>query len=249
MAPRTIIKLSAAGVGVIVLLILIFGSVAVVPSGYIGITTTFGKVTGELQPGVNLKWPIVQSVTAMNVQVQNDSSNESAATNDLQNVSTNVTLNYHLDHAQVDNIFVNLTANYQANLISPTVSEVTKAVTADYTASQLLTDRAQVTDAIEQGLVKVLEPRGILVDQVSLTNFQFSSQFTQAVEAKNAAQQSAEQAQYNLQKAQLDAQANQVQDAALTPSILEQQAIAKWNGVMPTTVSGSASIFSIPVGQ
>jgi regulator of protease activity HflC (stomatin/prohibitin superfamily) len=236
-------------VGVIVLLILIFGSVAVVPSGYIGITTTFGKVTGELQPGVNLKWPIVQSVTAMNVQVQNDSSNESAATNDLQNVSTNVTLNYHLDHAQVDNIFVNLTANYQANLISPTVSEVTKAVTADYTASQLLTDRAQVTDAIEQGLVKVLEPRGILVDQVSLTNFQFSSQFTQAVEAKNAAQQSAEQAQYNLQKAQLDAQANQVQDAALTPSILEQQAIAKWNGVMPTTVSGSASIFSIPVGQ
>jgi regulator of protease activity HflC (stomatin/prohibitin superfamily) len=183
----------------------------------------------------------------MNTQVQNDSSNESAATNDLQNVSTDVVLNYHLQSKDVDSVYVSLTAAYQANYIEPVVSEATKSVTAKYTASELLTERAQVTSDIQQVLVAKLEPKGIEVDNLSLTNFTFSPEFTAAVESKNAAQQAAEQAQYNLQKAQLDAQANQVQDAALSPAILEQQAIAKWDGHMPNAVSGGSSIFSIPL--
>jgi regulator of protease activity HflC (stomatin/prohibitin superfamily) len=235
--------------GLIILLILVFGSFATVNSGYVGVVTTFGKVTSEMQPGVHLKWPIVQSVTAMNVQVQKDQTDETAATNDLQDVTTTVALNYHLNHAQVDNIFVNLTAQYQDNFISPIVSEAVKSATAKYTAEQLLTERPAVTTAIENDLVAKLQPHGIVVDQFSVVNFAFSQQFTSAIEAKQAAQQQAEQAQFTLQKAQLDAQANQVQDAALTPAILEQQAISKWDGKMPTTVSGSASIFSIPVGQ
>ncbi len=241
--------LASLGVGFIVFLVLLFGSFVTIPSGFVGVVTTFGKVTGELQPGFSFKWPLVQHVAKMNVQVQKDQTDQTAATNDLQDVTTTVAVNYHLDHSQVDNVFVNLSAQYADRVISPTISEAVKSVTARYTASELLTKRAEVAKGIQDILLTKLQPRGILVDQFSIVNFKFSPQFTQAIEGKQAAQQDAERAQFTLQQAQLNAQANQAQQAALTDQILEQQAIAKWNGIMPTTVAGSSSIFSIPVGK
>lgn len=246
---KFIIRCVAWGIGVILLLILFFNSFAVVRSGYIGVVTTFGKVSGEMQPGVHLKWPLVSSVTKMNVQIQKDQTAETAATNDLQDVTSTVALNYHLDHSQVDNVFVNLTAKYQDNVIAPTISESVKSVTAKYTASQLLTNRSQVTTDIENLLIAKLQPRGILVDQFSIVDFSFSKEYADAIEQKQVAQQNAEKAQFTLQQAQLNAQANQVQQATLTDQILEQQAIAQWNGIMPTTVAGGSSVFGIPVGK
>jgi len=237
--------------GCIVFLILFFNSFAIVESGHVGVVTTAGKVTGEMQPGMHLKWAIVQHVTKMNVQVQKDQTTESAATNDLQDVTSTVALNYHLDHSQVDNVYVNLSPQYESTIIAPAVSEAVKNVTAKYTASQLLTKRPEVTDDITKLLIGRLQPKGIVVDQFSVVNFAFSPQFTQAIESKQAAQQDAEKAQFTLQQAQLTAQANQTQQAALTPQILEQQAIEAWKSgaKLPTTVVGQNSIFGIPLGQ
>jgi len=249
------IKLSfvvKAVVGVIAGLFLLgvfFDSYTTVKSGSVGVVTTLGRVSGEFQPGFHWKIPLIQHVTAMDVQVQKDQTEETAATNDLQNVTSTVALNYHLDHDQVDNVFVNLSANYADNVIAPALSETVKSVTAQYTAAELLTKRADVTNAIEIAMIKKLQTRGIIVDQFSIVNFAFSPQFTQAIEGKQAAQQDAEKAQFTLQQAQLNAQANQVQTAALTDSILEQQAIAKWNGVLPGTVAGQGSIFNIPLNK
>lgn len=233
----------------ILLLIVVFGSFTTVNSGYVGVVTTLGKVTGEMQPGFHLKEPILQQVTQMNVQVQKDQTDETAATNDLQDVTSTVALNYHLDHAQVDNVFVNLSADYADRIIAPTISEAVKSVTSNYTASELVTKRADVSTQVENQLLAKLQPHGIIVDNFSIVNFAFSPQFSAAIESKQAAQQSAEQAQFTLQEAQLKAQANQVQQAALTPEILEQQAIAKWNGVMPTTTATGSTVFNIPVGK
>jgi regulator of protease activity HflC (stomatin/prohibitin superfamily) len=245
----TIIKLVLGAVGVIFGLTLLFDSNVTVQSGHVGVVQTLGKVTGEMQPGFNWKMPLFQKVTVMNVQVQKEQDDASAATKDLQTVTAKVALNYHLDHGQVDNVFVNLSPQYADRIIDPTIQETVKAVTARYDAGDLLTYRAEIADHINSILISKFQPRGIVVDQVSIVNFSFSPQFTQAIEQKQAAQQAALQAQYTLDKAQKDAQSNQVQTAALTDAILEQQAIAKWNGVMPTTVSGGGSVFSIPVGK
>jgi prohibitin 1 len=243
------VRLTLGAFGLVLLLVLVFGSFVVVKSGYVGVVTTMGKVTGEVQPGLSFKLPIVQHVTKMNVQVQKDQTDAQAATNDLQDVTSTVALNYHLDHSQVDNVFVNLSDQYADRVIAPTIQEVVKAATAKYSASELLTKRSEVSEAITHMLIQRLQPRGILVDQLSIVNFKFSPEFTAAIEHKQAAQQDAERAQFTLEKAQKDAQANQAQQAALTDQILEQQAIAKWNGVMPTTVSGPGTVFSIPVGK
>jgi regulator of protease activity HflC (stomatin/prohibitin superfamily) len=244
----TVIKVIAGIIGIIILVSAFFGSFVIVPSGSIGVVTTLGKVTGEIQPGFQWKVPFFQSVVVMNVQIQKEQSEAGAATHDLQSVNSTVALNYHLDHAQVSNVFVNLSADYADRIISPTVQEAVKVVTARYDASDLLAKRAQVADDITKLLIDKLQPRGIIVDQVSIVHFEFSAAFNQSIEQKQVAQQDAQRAQYELQSAQLKAQANQVQQAALTPEILEQQAIAKWNGTLPTYL-GQGSVFNIPLNK
>lgn len=233
----------------IALLVTLISSFSVVGPGYVGVVTTAGKVTGEFQSGTHLKIPFIQHVTKMDVQVQKEQDEAGAATHDLQTVNSTVALNYHLDHAQVSNVFVNLSTDYASRLIDPSVQESVKVVTANYDAADLLAKRAQVASDITKLLITKLQPRGIIVDQVSIVNFGFSQAFDQSIEAKQVAQQNAQKAQYDLQTAQVQAQANQVQQAALTPEILEQQAIQRWNGVMPTTVASGTSVFGIPVGK
>lgn len=230
------------------LIMVLFSSIVSVNSGTVGVITTFGKVTGEFQPGVHLKIPFIQSTNGIDVQIQKEQVDAEAATNDLQNVTSTVALNYHLDHGRVSDVFVNLTAKYKDNIISPVLQESVKSVTSQYTAADLLQKRAEVTTKIQTELVNKLEPRGILIDQFSIVNFAFSPEYTKAIEAKQVAQQNAEGAKYTLQQAQLTAQANQAQTAALTESILEQQAISKWNGVLPLYV-GQGSIFNIPLSK
>jgi regulator of protease activity HflC (stomatin/prohibitin superfamily) len=246
---KLFVKWGALAVVVLFGLITFFSSYVVVKSGYVGVVTTLGKVTGEMQPGFSWKTPFVQHVTQMNVQVQKDQTEASAASKDLQTVSTTIALNYHLDHAQVSNVYVNLSADYADRIVSPAVQETLKAVTATFNAEQLLTERAEVSNQVNLLLIQKLQPRGVLVDQVSIVNFRFGSEFAAAIESKQVAQQDAQKAQYTLQQAQLNAQANQAQQAALTDQILEQQAIARWNGVMPTTLTSGASLFNIPVGK
>ena len=249
MNNRQLIRVGAVAVSVIVVLIVFVSSYVQIPSGYVGVLTRFGKAIGERQPGVSWKVPFIESVTPMNVQVQKEQVDASAASKDLQTVTTSVALNYHLDHGQVSNVYVNLSADYVDRVISPDIQESTKAVTARYNAEELLSRRAEVADAMTKDLIDKLQPRGIVVDQVSIVNFSFGQEFSQAIEQKQVAQQDAQRAQYTLQKAQLDAQANQVQQSALTPEILEQQAIAKWDGHLPTTVAGQGSVFNIPLSH
>ena len=246
---KRLIKLGAGIVGALLLLIVFASAYVQIPSGFVGVLTRFGKVIGERQPGVSWKAPFIESVTPMNVQVQKEQVDASAASKDLQTVTTTVALNYHLDHNQVSNVYVNLSADYVDRVISPDIQETTKAVIARYNAEELLSKRAEVADAMTKELIDKLQRRGIVVDQVSIVNFAFSSEFSQAIEQKQVAQQDAQRAQYTLQKAQLDAQANQAQQAALTPEILEQQAIAKWDGHLPSAVAGQGSIFNIPLNH
>lgn len=236
------------GVGFILLLILLFNSVVQVKSGYVGVITTFGKATGEAQPGMSFKVPFIQGVTGMDTKIVGDEQNASAATQDLQTVTTTLVLNYNLTPGAVDNVFRQIGPTYQLTVVDPILQETVKSVTSQYNAQDLIQSRPAVQAKMLTGLQSALTKYGFTVDNVSIVDFQFSSAYSQAIENKQVEAQNVAAAQYKLQQAQLNAQANQVQDAALTPAILEQQAIAKWDGKLPNnTVAGGSTLFSIPV--
>ncbi len=238
-------KLIILGSLAVVTLLVIASLVVTVGTGKVGVVTQFGQVTGrEMGEGLNFK-PPWQQVTLYDVRVQKEESHAQAATNDLQDVSSVLAINYHLDRGRISDIHRQLGPDYKNRVISPAVQEVFKSASAKFTAAQLITNRAEVKSDTVTNLKNRLEKRGIIVDDLSIVDFQFSADFAKAIELKQVAQQNAERAQFTLQQAQKDAEAQAAQKASLTPEILQKLAIEKWDGHLPTYL-GQNSVFGIP---
>jgi regulator of protease activity HflC (stomatin/prohibitin superfamily) len=230
---------------VIVLVSMGLATFSPVGTGEVGVVTRFGQVTGrELGEGFNFKAPW-EKVTIYTVRVQKDQAQAEAATNDLQQVSSTLALNFHLDRGRISDIHRNIGPEYLDRIVSPAVQEVFKSASAKFTAAQLITNRADVKNDVVTNLKTRLEPRGIMVDDLSIVDFQFSPDFAKAIEQKQVAQQNAERAEFTLAQAQKDAEAQAAQKESLTPDILQKMAIEKWDGHLPTYL-GQNSVFGIP---
>jgi prohibitin 2 len=187
-----------------------------VPAGNRGVLITWGgkvedKVLGE---GLSFIIPFIQSVEFMNVQVQKAESTESAATNDLQVVSTTVAVNFRLNPTKVNTIYRELSQDYVFRVIKPNIEESLKAATAQYTAEELITKRALMKGTFGDILDDRLAVFNIEVVAVSLTDFQFSPSFAAAIEAKVTAEQSALEAKNKLEQIRYEAQQQVIQAEA-----------------------------------
>lgn len=205
----------------VLLLILILGGAIVtqgfarVPAGYRGVLLTWGKVEDRVLPeGLSLIIPFVQSVELMNVQFQKAESTESTATNDLQEVSTTVVVNFRLNPSAVNVIYRELRQDYVSRVIKPNIEESLKATTAQYRAEELVKKRAEVKAAFDDILAERLQIFNIEVVSVSLTDFQFSPAFSAAIEAKVTAEQEAFTAKNKLEQIRYEAQQQIIQAEA-----------------------------------
>lgn len=238
------------GAIIIVALIIMGGVFVQIGPGQRGVLMTFGAVhNGVLDPGLHLKLPFAQSVVRMDVQVQNSQAQETSASLDLQNVSTTVATNWHILPADAEWVYQHIGSESDLvdKIIRPAISNSVKAVTAHYNAEDLIIHRDAVRDEIQKEITAELQPYRVVVDSVNITDFHFSEEFAQAIERKQIAQQRALQARYELDQAkvlaqqrvveaQAQSQAQQLLQQTLTPELIQQQAIAKWDGHLPAVV-------------
>lgn len=229
-------------------LITILTSIRIVGTGQVGVVTQYGRVTGrELGEGISLVLPWgLNSVAIYDIKVQKETVSSTAASGDLQDVTSEIVLNYRIERGSVSKIHQTIGVNYVDKIITPAINEVFKAASAEYTASQLITERSKVKTVAQQNLSDRLQPYGVTVSELSIVDFQFSSNFSKAIEEKQVAQQNAERAKFNLEAARTDAEAQRAQSETLTAEYLQKQAIEKWDGKMPQYIGGGA-VFNIPL--
>jgi regulator of protease activity HflC (stomatin/prohibitin superfamily) len=241
--------------GGLIAIILLFGTYVTIPSGFCGVMTTFGAASQMvLAPGLHFKMPFIQGVVKMNVQVQKNQLTEHAASLDLQDVETTVATNWNINNSDASWIYQQIGMEDVLNerIIQPVVSNAIKAVVAHYNAEDLVEKRDLVRGQIEDLIRKNLKPYhvNVDVDGVSITNFSFSPDYEKAIEQKQVAQQRAQQAEYELQQAKVEAerqiaqaqgqaQAQKLIQQTLTPQLIQQQAIQKWDGHLPGVVGGN----------
>lgn len=263
MQDGTGMKLVIAGVAGIVGLFLIFALApfTIVGAGEVAVITRVGAVQRVAHPGINWVTPLIEGVNTFDVRTQKEQTDASAASKDLQTVQTTVAVNFNLNPDMIADTYSRLGSTYKATVIDPAVQEVVKAITATYTAEELITKRAQVTEEIQVALVDAIEHRAqgknIIISAVSIINFDFSQSFNQAIEAKVTAEQNALAAKNKLEQIKYEAQQTIETAKAQAESIRIQaqavnaqggadyvalQAIAKWNGAYPTTMLGGSSI-------
>lgn len=234
---------------VLLLLITFFTSIRIIGTGQVGVVTQYGRVTGrELSEGLSFVAPWgINNVTVYDIKVQKETVSSSAASQDLQDVSSEIVLNYQIERGSVSRIHQTIGATYVDKIVTPAINEIFKAASAKYTASELITERSRLKAETYETLVTRLKPYGIKVSELSIVDFKFSSNFSKAIEEKQVAQQNAERAKFNLEAAKTDAEAQRAQSETLTQEYLQKQAIEKWDGKLPTYMGGGESVFNIPL--
>lgn len=247
------------GLVLIVSLIVLFGTFYVIDAGERGILLTWGNP--DMNPkteGIHFKIPIAQSIVKMEIKTQKYEADASASSKDLQTVTSKIATNYRLESSSVPTLFKEVGIDYQGRVIQPLEQEVVKAVTARYTAEELITKREEVRQEIKVALHDRLLPRGIIVEEVSIIDFDFSESFNQAIEEKVTAEQNAltaknklEQIKYEADQAIISArgkaEAQRIEGEALraNPEVIELRAIEKWDGRLPTITGGAIPFINL----
>ncbi|MFC1938868.1 SPFH domain-containing protein [Chloroflexota bacterium] len=192
---------------VLIIASIIFGSLTTIPAGHRGVVIRFSAVTGTiLDEGLQVKLPFIESVVKMSVQTQKYETDSSAVTNDLQDVSTTIALNWRLDAGMADEVYKTLGLEYINRIAAPAIQETIKQITAQYNAEDLILRRDEVKNAITASLSTRLLERGIITEALSITNFQFSETFTAAIESKVAAEQAVLEARNKLERVKVEAE-------------------------------------------
>lgn len=253
-------KRNIAAVLVVFALAIGVGALRTVPTGHTGIVTTFGRVEDyTLEAGMHFINPLSRVIKIDN-RTQKETIEMSAFSSDIQEVSVIYTVNYAIDKTNAQNLYRTVGLEYFDTVIQPKVVENVKRAMAKYTAENLVASRAEVATTIETSLKADLAKFNIELVATSIENLDFTDAFTDAVEAKQVAEQNKLRAQTEAETKVINAQAeadvklidaeaaakaNELLTESLTNEILRRQAIEKWNGELPIVMSDGSNILDL----
>ena len=266
----SIIRFGVLGALMLPLLVL---SIRCVPVGHVGVVKRWGKVKHEatLSEGLNFIMPMMTSLEYISIKLRRYEQDTSASSRDLQIVTTNVSIQYsfvlasHLYQKMGDEKLI------EHILMMPAVQESVKAVTAQFTAEELIKRRAEVKvlieKQIEEFLVTTLTEKGLdkgslTVANVAITDFDFSREFNESIEMKVKAEQRALQAKNEKEKKITDAEAvaeqitlesvarakaikREAKAISENPLIIEYKRMEKWDGKLPKLTGGVIPMFNV----
>lgn len=260
---QLIFVMKRAVLGIIAVVILL-GSFGTVSAGERGVKTRFSAVTGIKNQGLYFKLPLIERVHKMDVKTRTinydkngkegdavDTSQLFGASKDLQDVQIGVVVTYHINPEKVGVIYSSYSSvdNYESNVIEPIVREVVKSTSAQFTAEELVTKRAEYSDTVNATLTERFTGKDAILERFSVTNFEFSKAFSEAIEAKVTATQNAEaaknkleqikfEAQQTIETAKATAEAQRIQSQSLAAQggedYVKLRAIQQWDGHLPT---------------
>jgi regulator of protease activity HflC (stomatin/prohibitin superfamily) len=238
--PRSFGAPVLIGLGLVLVLILGWASLALVPSGNVGVLTSFGAVTGEVLPeGIHLVSPFKIN-HVMSVRTQTQEEHTSTPSSEGLNLEIDTSLIYHLNRDKAASVFQSIGSEYGKVIIDPNLRSTIRDTTAGHSANTLYSSsRKQVEDEIMQGLKAALEPRGIVIENVLLRDIQLPHALRSSIEAKQQAEQESLAMSFRLQKERQEADRKRIEAQGvhdfqqivaqgISPQLLE------WKGIEAT---------------
>lgn len=231
-------KIFKYGSVVLVGICLVASMVSVIDTGERGVVLRLGKYTGTMDEGLNGKAPFIDRVVKMNVRDVNYPVETEVSSKDMQSIKVKVSLLYALDPKAVGSIYQKYGTNYETTLIKPTMLEIINSVIANYPIEEFVEKRSEISSKINQAFVDKTASSGVQVKSLLITDHDFSDEFNKAIENKKVAEQGALKAKYDLERVTLEAEAQTRKQKSLSPMVLQEKAIDKWDGKLPQYFSG-----------
>jgi prohibitin 1 len=226
--------------GVIVVLVLLYSSVAYVPAGHVGVLTLFGRVTGDVLPeGTHLVNPFKVNNT-LSIRTQEKKETATVPSNEGLIMTLDTSLLYRLNFEKAADVYRTIGPRYESIVVEPNFRSAVRAVTAAHSANALYTGaREEVAVKIQEELAKILSQRGIVVESVLLRDVQLPLMLKTSIEAKQQAEQEALRMNFVLQKEKQEAERKRIEAQGIadfqrivaqgiSPQLLE------WKGIEAT---------------
>lgn len=261
------VKGKVAGIIALLVLVLVYclASIVIIDSGTSGVVSTLGRVSeNTLKEGLHIVPAGFNKVTKINNKVQKVDLQAASTSKDLQNVKSSVSVNFHVLPEKSAAIYVTVGAAYAETILKPAIQESMKAVMAQYSAEELITERSSVGKNIEDNIKKKMPDYGLAIDEFNITDFDFSEEYNAAIEQKQIAEQNRLRSETEaLQKkveaegeatattirAEAQAEANRKLSESLNDDVIKYKTLEKWNGEYPDTVVGDTSSVVVGLGN
>ena len=234
-------------------LIIVMKSYYVVQTGTVAVVYTNGGISEVAEPGLHFKVPFVDKIQPFQTIELKMTAKTTAASKDIQPITTEVSLNYRVDPSNVEHVVDKYGMKFHESIIQPRLYDTVKAVSAQYRSEELLANRELVKTKMTEILKRDLAKYKIQVESVQIVDFSFSTTFMKSIEDKLKAEQDSLRAKYELDRikieaqqkiamAQAEAETIRIQSAAIRENggaeYVKLKEIEKWNGVLPGTVYG-----------
>jgi len=224
----------------ILILILVWASVAYVPSGHVGVLTLFGRVTGDvLQEGTHFVNPFKVNNT-MSIRTQELKETASVPSDEGLVMTLDTSLLFRLSPEKAADVFRTIGPNYVEVVVEPNLRSTIRAVTSQHSANALYTGaREEVAQQITKELVGQLGARGVEVQSVLLRDIQLPQMLKGSIEAKQQAEQDSLRMAFILQKEKQEAdrkriEAQGIRDFQTTVAQGISQQLLEWKGIEAT---------------
>ena len=237
--------------------VVFFNSFAIISPGERGVvfSTISGVQDNILGEGFHFKLPLIHNVVAYDVRTLRNDMSTASTSLDQQIVKASVTVNYRVDETTVNRLHQQIGTAYYSRIIAPALEASIKSAMAKFRAEDLIRERDKVMLEIQEALNNRIQSRHIIIENVALTNIEFSTTYTDAIEQKVVAEQLELKAVNDLRRIEIEAQQKVVQAQAEAESlriqqevlqesqeILQLRFIEKWDGVLPRVVSGNDNL-------
>ena len=219
----------------------------IIDTGERGVVLRLGKLVEQpLEEGLHIGIPVIDQVIKMSTRDNPSSIETEVSSADMQTIKVKMTLIYALEPNSVGTVYQKYRTNIDKILVKPTLLEITNSVIANYPIEQFVEKRSEISQRISDAFVAKTKNTGIMVKSLLITEHDFSDEYNKAIEGKKVAEQRSLQAKYDLERVKLEAEAQRQKQQSLSPMVLQEKAIDKWDGKLPQYYSGDNLPFLVP---
>ena len=190
-----------------VVLPLIIATIYTVQEGHQGIVKRFGKVVGQVEPGIHLKYPVADSVIILEIRTKKNVEEMPVATKEQMRSIAILSVNYSIKKSEVLDVYKKYGSldQFESRVIDPAFREVSKAGISKFTAEENINKRQDVTAVIKASFLDKMVGIPVVIESVQYEDIQLPKKYLESIDAKQTAKNQRDAEHFKLEKQKLEA--------------------------------------------
>lgn len=210
-----------AVIGILVIASAFFQAMYTVDEGHVGIIKRFGEATEQVNPGLHVKIPFVDTLEVLEIRTRKNVERLNASTHEQMPVTAEVSINWTVIREQAFELYKRYggLTQFETRILDPKLRSATKDALARYKAEEIIQNRSKVITQIEELLIEEMKDYPVKLDSAQLENLGLPQKYIQSIETKQTEKNLAAAEKHRLERQKLEAQrevntANAKRDAA-----------------------------------